>query len=373
MIPINELNYMKRAIELAKKGIGFVNPNPLVGAVVVKNGEIIGEGWHARYGELHAERNALAACKEDPRGADLYVTLEPCCHYGKTPPCTEAILEAGICRVVIGSRDPNALVAGKGAKILRENGVIVEEDFLRKECDALNVIFFRYITTGLPYVALKYAMTLDGKIATKTGESKWITGEKARAHVQTLRHQYSAIMAGIQTVLRDNPLLTCRMEGGKNPVRIICDSQLRLPLDCQLVKSISEAPVWVAHCCEDKNRQKKLEEKGIHLIKTPCNQGKVDLHFLLKRLGEEKIDSVLLEGGAALNGSVLEQKLAQKVLVYIAPKIFGGQQAKTPIAGNGVAIPSESPKLICVKSEWIEKDLFLEYEVEENKDVYRNC
>lgn len=370
---MNELDYMRRAIELAKRGTGFANPNPLVGAVVVKNGEIIGEGWHARFGGLHAERNALADCKEDPKDADLYVTLEPCCHYGKTPPCTEAILEAGISRVVIGSRDPNELVAGKGVKILRENGVILEEDFLRKECDALNPIFFHYITTRLPYVVLKYAMTLDGKIATRTGESKWITGEKARTHVQTLRHQYSAIMVGIQTVLEDDPLLTCRMEQGRNPIRIVCDTYLRLSLDCKLVKSVDEAPVFVAHCCEDENRQNRLEEKGVHLIKTPCNQGKVDLHFLFKRLGEESIDSVLVEGGATLNGSVLEQQLAQRVLVYIGPKIFGGKQAKTPIAGIGISSPSESPELVCVKSEWIGKDLFLEYDVEGNNDVYRNC
>ncbi|WP_206459963.1 bifunctional diaminohydroxyphosphoribosylaminopyrimidine deaminase/5-amino-6-(5-phosphoribosylamino)uracil reductase RibD [Anaerovorax sp. IOR16] len=363
---MNELDYMRRAIQLAKKGIGFVNPNPLVGAVVVKNGEIIGEGWHECFGGLHAERNALSNCKEDPRGADLYVTLEPCCHYGKTPPCTEAILEAGIHRVIIGSRDPNVLVAGKGAKILRENGVSVEEDFLREECDTLNFIFFRYITTGLPYVSIKYAMTLDGKIATKTGESKWITGEMARAHVQRLRHQYRAIMVGIQTVLEDNPLLTCRMENGRNPIRIVCDSYLRLPLDCQLVNTIDEAPVVVAHCCEDEDRQKELKDKGVRLIKTPCNQGKVDLHFLFKRLAEENIDSILIEGGATLNGSVLDEHLAQRVLVYVAPKIFGGRQAKTPVAGNGVAAPSESSKLVCVKNEWIEQDLFLEYEVEEN-------
>ena len=202
-----ETVYMKRAIELALEGEGYVNPNPMVGAVIVKDGRIIGEGYHRRYGELHAERNAIASLTESAEGATIYVTLEPCCHYGKTPPCTEAIIENKLSRVVIGSKDPNPLVAGKGVKRLREAGIEVIEDFLRDECDELNPVFFHYITTGLPYVVLKYAMTMDGKIATRTGASKWITGEEARGEVQRLRHKYSAIMAGIGTVLADDPLL----------------------------------------------------------------------------------------------------------------------------------------------------------------------
>ena len=196
-------DFMRHAIALAKNGIGAVDPNPLVGAVIVKDGEIIGEGWHARFGGLHAERNALANCRTSPKGATIYVTLEPCCHYGKTPPCTEALLEAGIAKVVIGSRDPNPKVAGKGAAILREAGVEVEEDFLREECDALNGPFFHYITTNRPYVAMKYAMTADGKIATVTGASQWITNEASRYHVHALRRRYPAILAGIGTVLAE--------------------------------------------------------------------------------------------------------------------------------------------------------------------------
>ena len=192
-----EEQFMKRAIELAKQGSGWTAPNPLVGAVVVKNGRVIGEGYHRKYGELHAERNALAACSEDPAGATLYVTLEPCCHYGKTPPCTEIIIEKKIAKVVIGSRDPNPKVAGKGARILREHGIEVVEDYMREACDALNPVFFHYITTKTPYVVLKFAMTLDGKIATRTGASKWITGEAARNHVHQLRGRYAGILAGI--------------------------------------------------------------------------------------------------------------------------------------------------------------------------------
>ena len=228
---MQEQEYMRRAIELAKKGMGWTNPNPLVGAVIVKDGRIIGEGYHRRCGELHAERNAIASLTESAEGATIYVTLEPCCHYGKTPPCTEAIIEQKIARVVIGSRDPNPFVAGKGAQLLREHGIVVEEDFLREECDAINPVFFHYIVTQKPYVVMKYAMTLDGKIATHTGASKWITGEEARHHVHELRGHYAAIMAGIGTVLADDPMLNCRREGAHQPLRVIVDSNSFTPED----------------------------------------------------------------------------------------------------------------------------------------------
>ncbi|MBQ9622147.1 MAG: bifunctional diaminohydroxyphosphoribosylaminopyrimidine deaminase/5-amino-6-(5-phosphoribosylamino)uracil reductase RibD, partial [Treponema sp.] len=240
---------MLRAIELAWLGEGRTNPNPLVGAVIVKNGRIIGEGWHRVYGDLHAEREALKNCAdrgENPMGADIFVTLEPCCHFGKQPPCTQALLEAGISRVFVGSRDPNPLVHGKGNAFLRENGIEVTEDFLKAECDKLNPVFFHYIQTKTPFVALKFAMTLDGKIATKTGESKWISNEKSREYAHKLRNRYSGIMAGIGTVLKDDPTLNCRLTDengnltGRNPVRIICDSNLRLPLESRIVKTAGE-------------------------------------------------------------------------------------------------------------------------------------
>ena len=232
--------YMRRAIELAKKGEGWCHPNPLVGAVIVKEGRIIGEGYHERYGDLHAERNAIKNLSESPEGAEIFVTLEPCCHQGKQPPCTEAIVSSGIKKVFIGSRDPNSLVSGKGTAYLREHGVEVIEDFLREECDELNPVSFYYITTKRPYVTMKYAMTMDGKIATKTGRSKWITGEPAREEVQRMRHAAMGIMAGIGTVLADDPLLNCRIEGGRSPVRIICDSRMRIPMDSQIVKTAKE-------------------------------------------------------------------------------------------------------------------------------------
>lgn len=213
--------YMKMALELAQKGMGFTAPNPMVGAVIVKNGRIIGQGYHRKYGELHAEREALAVCTEEPKGASIYVTLEPCCHYGKQSPCVNAILEAGIRRVIIGSSDPNPLVAGKGIRILKDYGIEVTENILKEECDKLNEAFFYYIQNKKPYVVMKYAMTMDGKIAAYTGESKWVTGEAARIHVQKQRLKYTGIMVGVGTVLADDSILTCRLENSRNPVRII--------------------------------------------------------------------------------------------------------------------------------------------------------
>ncbi len=226
---MNDTGYMRMALELAKKGMGWTAPNPMVGAVIVKDGRIIGQGWHERWGEAHAERNALASCLEPPEGATMYVTLEPCCHHGRQPPCTDAILEAGIRRVVVGAGDPNPLVAGKGIRILQEHGVAVTEHVLEAECRKLNEVFFHFIRTKRPFVVMKYAMTMNGKIAAYTGASKWITGETAREHVQTQRHRYTGIMVGVGTVLADDPMLTCRIPDGKQPVRIVCDTSLRTP------------------------------------------------------------------------------------------------------------------------------------------------
>ncbi len=329
--------FMRRAIELAKKGEGFVNPNPMVGAVIVKDGRIIGEGYHERCGQLHAERNAIAALTEPAEGADIYVTLEPCCHYGKTPPCTEAIIENGIGRVIIGSRDPNPLVAGKGAKKLRDAGIEVEEDFLRDMCDELNPVFFKYITTGRPYVVLKYAMTMDGKIATRTGESKWITGEEARNEVQLLRHKYMAIMAGIGTVLADDPMLNVRIDGRRSPVRVICDSHLRIPVDSNIVKTADRYRTIVVHAVRDDQKETQLKDRGIELKHLPGTDGKVDMPGLMTYLGNEGMDSVLVEGGGTLNDSIIRAGLADRVEVFMAPEIFGGKDAKTPVEGIGVA------------------------------------
>lgn len=365
-----EEQFMKRAIELAKQGVGWTAPNPLVGAVVVKNGRVIGEGYHRKYGELHAERNALAACTEDPAGATLYVTLEPCCHYGKTPPCTEIIIEKKIAKVVIGSRDPNPKVAGKGARILREHGINVVEDYMREACDALNPVFFHYITTKTPYVVLKFAMTLDGKIATRTGASKWITGEAARNHVHQLRGRYAGILAGIGTVLADDPMLNCRIDGAHQPLRIILDSHLRIPMGSRLVRSAKEYPLLIV-CNESTrdreegtNRIQKLEEAGAKVWTLPEKNGHPDLNVLMQRLGEEKIDSVLIEGGGTVNEAVLKAHIVHHVYAYIAPKIFGGEDAKTPVEGSGIRLPQECAKLRLAKITVLLNDMLLEYDME---------
>ena len=333
--------YMRRALELARKGEGHTSPNPMVGCVVVKDGRIISEGYHEKYGEFHAERNALTRCTEDTAGADLYVTLEPCCHQGKTPPCTDIIIEKKIARVFVGSMDSNPLVAGKGVQILRDHGIYVETGILDAECRKLNEVFYHYIATKTPFVVMKYAMTLDGKIACATGDSKWVTGEIARTQVHRMRGRYRGIMVGIGTVLADDPMLNCRVEGGVDPVRIICDSNLHIPTESQIVKTASDIETIVAcsqEALESERKQEKirrLREAGIQIIGTEGAHG-VNLVELMKKLGEQNIDSILLEGGGTLNASALEDGIVNKVYAYIAGKLIGGMDARSPVEGMGI-------------------------------------
>ena len=369
-----DIIFMRHAIELAKCGLGWTNPNPLVGAVLVKDGTIIGEGFHHRYGDLHAEREALADCLKrgfSPAGATAYVTLEPCAHFGKQPPCSHALVEAGVSKVFVGSRDPNPLVHGKGNSYLREHGIQVKEDFLRSECDALNPIFFHFITTGTPYIALKYAMTLDGKIATKTDASKWITGEKSRQYVQTLRNRYNAILAGIGTVLADDPLLTCRIPGGHNPTRIICDDNLSIPLNSNLVKTAREVPLIIAALDTPQNHDnlkvQELIKLGAQILFLPqdSSQDKENPHLSLKelfiQLGKNKIDSILIEGGGQINYSALQTGMVNHIYAFIAPKIFGGT-AKSPVAGTGLETPDQAFMFNLVSTEKIDQDILLQYD-----------
>lgn len=333
--------YMRRALELARKGEGHTSPNPMVGCVVVKDGRIISEGYHEKYGEFHAERNALTRCTEDTAGADLYVTLEPCCHQGKTPPCTDIIIEKKIARVFVGSMDSNPLVAGKGVQILRDHGIYVETGILDAECRKLNEVFYHYIATKTPFVVMKYAMTLDGKIACATGDSKWVTGEIARTQVHRMRGRYRGIMVGIGTVLADDPILNCRVEGGVDPVRIICDSNLHIPTESQIVKTASDIETIVAcsqEALESERKQEKirrLKEAGIQIIGTEGAHG-VNLVELMKKLGGQNIDSILLEGGGTLNASALEDGIVNKVYAYIAGKLIGGMDARSPVEGMGI-------------------------------------
>ena len=360
---MTDRDYMLRAIELAKRGAGHTNPNPMVGAVIVKDGKIIGEGWHRAIGGLHAEREALKACTEDARGAKIYVTLEPCCHHGRQPPCTQALIDAGIAEVIIGSADPNPLVCGKGAAILREHGIEVRENFMRAECDEINPIFFHFITKKTPYVALKYAMTADGKIASVSGKSKWITGESARAHVHELRNLYSGIMVGIGTVLADDPMLSCRINGGKDPTRIIADGKLSIPLDSKIVKTAGEIPTIVFCAVVDEEKKAALESAGARVIEADDGNGRVDMAELLRKTGELGIDSVLVEGGGTVNDALLRGGLVNRVYAYIAPKLLGGRGALTPVAGQGFDSPEDCVMLSEPKIRQFGGDILLEYEV----------
>lgn len=408
---MTEQEYMRRAIALAKKAVGHTNPNPMVGAVIVKHGRIIGEGYHQQIGGLHAERNALANCRESAEGATIYVTLEPCCHYGKTPPCTEAIIEHKLAKVVIGSRDPNPKVAGKGAAILRAAGIEVVEDFLREECDEINPVFFQYIREKQPYVALKYAMTADGKIAANSGASQWITGEAARAHVHQLRNYYKGIMVGIGTVLLDDPTLTCRLSRpineeyesdnatgtyGRNPVRIICDSHLRIPMESNLCKTIDQAPVIVAclspedyrktvtECSKKENQEfveikqrqtvdgykKKaadLEALGVQVLYIKEKDGHIDMEDLLSKLGQQDIDGILVEGGGQINAALVKAGLVHHVYAYIGAQIFGGTNPYTPVSGAGIEKVSDSLRLRNPKIRTFGNDILIEYDIEDER------
>ena len=354
-------SFMRLAIKLAERGRGRTNPNPVVGAVIARDDKILGVGYHARYGDLHAERAALQNCTDPTDGATMYVTLEPCAHHGNQPPCADAILAAGIARVVIGSDDPNPLVAGAGIRKLREHGVNVETGFLRTECDALNPVFFHYIRTGRPYVVLKYAMTLDGKIATRTGASQWITGEAARRRVHEDRNRYAAVMVGAGTVAADNPALTCRIENGRDPVRIVCDSKLRTSADCQLVRTAKDVRTIFATVTPDAEKKVAFESMGCEVWELPADSaGRVNLRELMERLGAAKIDSVIVEGGASLNWAVLQAGLVQRVQAYLAPKLFGGAAAKSPIAGLGVEVPDGAFRLRDVSMTPLDGDFLIE-------------
>ncbi|NOU61151.1 bifunctional diaminohydroxyphosphoribosylaminopyrimidine deaminase/5-amino-6-(5-phosphoribosylamino)uracil reductase RibD [Marinifilum caeruleilacunae] len=355
--------YMHRAFELAKKGIGRVNPNPLVGAVIVKDDKIIGEGYHEFFGGPHAEVNAFLSAKESVEGATMYVTLEPCSHYGKTPPCAEAIVKNKISKVVIGMLDPNPLVAGRGVKILEENGIEVNFGYLCEELSDMNRTFLKFIQSKTPYVVMKTAMTLDGKIASKTGDSRWVSNEKSRAKVHELRNELAGIMVGVDTVITDDPLLTTRLEdaNGQNPVRIVVDSKARIPLDSKILNTSDQAKTILAVTeSADPEKIQKVEEKGNQVIKVKAKDQKIDLNNLMLKLGEQNIDGVLLEGGATLNFSALQSGIVDEVVSFVAPKIIGGAEAKSPVGGEGIELMKNAIELDDVKYEQLGQDLMLQ-------------
>lgn len=339
---MDDRHYMEMALGLAEKGRGFTSPNPMVGAVVVRNGAVVGQGWHKVYGGPHAEVHAIDDAGDLARGATLYVTLEPCNHTGKTPPCTRKIIEAGITKVVMAMKDPNPTASG-GAKLLRLHGISVESGVLEPQALRLNEIFIKHVQTRKPFVILKYASTLDGRIATRTGDSKWITNERSRAFVHELRHLVDGIMVGVDTVIADDPSLTTRLKGvkGRDPHRFILDTRLRIPETARILHLTSDSDTYLV-CGEDvgadpvlAGKKDRLEKEGARVLTAPLKDGRVDLDRLMVILGAMNISSLLVEGGSRVLGSALSAGIVDKIFGFYAPKILGGDDGIPLFKGRG--------------------------------------
>lgn len=373
---MSEIEFMRRALRLARCGYGATSPNPMVGAVLVRCGQIIGQGWHQRAGEPHAEVEAVTDAEQrghSPRGATLYVTLEPCCTHGRRPPCTDAIVAAGIKRVVVGAIDPNPCHEGRGLKLLRRKGVEVIHGVLAEECTALNEAFNHWIVHRTPFVTVKAAMTLDGKIATATGESKWITGEKARAYGMRLRQGSDAILVGINTILADDPSLTCRSQVSrvrcqeKNLRRIVLDSHARTPLTAKVASDEHAALTTLVVSRTAPKRRVAALEKRVNILVAPVTNSthgpqlsSLDLRWLLRKLGSQRVTSLLVEGGGEVNASFLLQKLAHRIAFFYAPKILGGREARKSVAGEGVKRLADAVRLHDLRWRKLGPDLLLE-------------
>ncbi|HEY4553951.1 MAG TPA: bifunctional diaminohydroxyphosphoribosylaminopyrimidine deaminase/5-amino-6-(5-phosphoribosylamino)uracil reductase RibD [Bacillaceae bacterium] len=348
--------YMDLALKLAASVLGQTSPNPAVGCVVVKEGEIVGMGAHLKAGEGHAEVHALEQAGEKAAGADLYVTLEPCSHYGRTPPCADMIIARKVKRVYIASLDPNPLVSGRGAEKLRRAGILVETGIHEEEAENLNKYFFHYMRTKWPYVTLKAAVTLDGKTAASTGDSKWITSEEARVDVHLYRHRHDAILAGIQTVIHDNPQLTTRLpQGGRNPLRIVLDTDLRIPLESRLLTD-KAAPSWIV-CGRfaESEKQEQLEHLGARVKRMDTER--IDIRSLLEWLGKEQIMSVFVEGGSRIHGSFIDEGLFQELVMYVAPKTLADHSGFSAFAGMPKSKMEESKKLQFTTVEQVGPDI----------------
>lgn len=364
---------MRFALKLAQETAGHTSPNPAVGAVIVKNSKIIGFGAHIRAGEAHAEAHALQMAGHQAEGATMYVTLEPCSHYGKVPPCAHLLIKRGIKRVVIATLDANDKVHGKGVELLRSAGIEVVVGVLQAEARKLNASFFHYVRTKKPFVTMKVAISLDGKIATHTGDSQWITGEDARLDGHTYRHTHDAILVGVNTVIADNPSLTARLaDGGEHPIRVILDTHLRTPLDAKVVTD-GQAETWIIVGRNVSDKRKKQFELHSHVTVISLDDEKIDIHEVLQLLGENDVMTLFVEGGARVNGTFLQEKAFNQVIVYMAPKLIGGSRAPTSFAGEGFPVLSDVPSLSITHVEKIGKDLKVVATVdEEENDVYRN-
>jgi diaminohydroxyphosphoribosylaminopyrimidine deaminase/5-amino-6-(5-phosphoribosylamino)uracil reductase len=358
-----DARHLERTLELAARARGRTSPNPLVGAVVVKDGRAIGEGYHEAPGHPHAERVALSACSEDPGGATLYVSLEPCCHHGRTPPCTDAIVEAGIARVVIASDDPTAKASGRGLGILRDEGIAVDmhDGEVGAAARLLNQPFRKHARTGHPLVVLKAAMTLDGKVATRTGDSQWISGEASRARVHRWRAESDAVAVGIGTALADDPLLTARIEGvARQPGRVVFDSEARLPLHSKLVESVGEVPVIVISSrAASRTAVQALENVGVEVIVASGENEAARVTSALEELGVRDVQSLLLEGGPHLTGAFLEAGAIDEARMFVAPLLVGGREARSAVEGMGAGQMAASQHAVAIETERIEDDVLI--------------
>lgn len=350
---------MRRALRLASKGRGRVEPNPMVGAVVVKRGKIVGEGYHQKFGGPHAEVNAVRAAGAAVRGATVYVTLEPCSHHGKTPPCAALLIDSKVSRVVAAMEDPDDRVVGNGFRRLREAGIEVETGLLGEQARELNAPYLKLRTQGTPYVIAKWATTLDGRIATPSGDSKWITGEVARRHVHRVRNRVDAILVGIGTALEDDPLLTCRLPGGRNPTRIVLDSRARLPLDSQLVRTVSEAEViLVTTSAAPKGRARELRDAGVAILTVRTRKGVCSLRHLAQKLGEMQITNLMVEGGAETLAAFFAAGLVDRAMVYLAPKVIG--DGPTPVSGLALGEMADAIALQQVRTRRLGDDFLVD-------------
>ena len=360
----SDMDYMELALSLAKLALGEVSPNPAVGAVVVKDGVVVGQGYTQPPGACHAEIVALEQAGEKARGGVMYVTLEPCCHYGRTPPCTQAIIAAGISELHLANLDANPLVSGKGKNKLERAGIKIYVGEHKEAAEEINEDYTKFITTGVPFVTAKFAVSLDGKIATKSGDSKWISSDEARRYVHNLRYTTDAIMAGVNTILADDPHLTARCCGGKGgtakkqPLRVIVDSRARTPLTAQVFNEPGSTLIALSRLITPEEKT-DFVKVGAELLELPSTEEGVDLAKLLKALGEREITSVLVEGGGALLGSLFDSKLVDKVIAFIAPIIIGGKEAKTAVAGKGVSKAADSLKLAYVRTTKLGEDLMV--------------
>ena len=366
---------MRRAVELAAKALGRTSPNPAVGAVIVRNGKIVGEGFHHRAGLPHAEREALRHLTGSSRGATMYVNLEPCSHHGRTPPCADALIEAGITRVVVGMVDPNPLVRGRGLRRLRRAGIAVEAGVLREECERLNEDFACFIRTGRPFVTLKLAASLDGRIAAASGDSHWISGEQSRRLVHELRNQVDAIVVGAETVRTDDPQLTCRIRGGRDPVRVILDGRLSIASTARVCTQRSSAPTFIA-ACEDhgqEDKQAQLETQGVRVLCFPGERGQVPLRLVLAELARQGQKSVLLEGGGRIAAAAFREGVVDKVLFFYAALLLGGD-GRAMIGPLGIDRVAAGQKLHTMSVQQLGKDILVSAYIGERgrRNAHRN-